>query len=52
MTVQIEHLTSEAYDVDDSTGIIDLIESIRIQNTGPAEAARALRKKLFVPIHL
>ncbi|KAI5300209.1 Translation machinery-associated protein 22, partial [Ascosphaera pollenicola] len=46
VTVQIENLTSEAYEVDDSTGIIDLIEAIRIQSSGPTEAARALRKKL------
>jgi hypothetical protein len=28
---------------------VDLIEVIRIQSSGPTEAARALRKKLYVP---
>jgi len=46
VSVQIEHLTSEQYDVDDSSGIVDLIEAIRLQSSGPAEASRALRKKL------
>ncbi|KAI5287980.1 putative actin patch assembly and actin polymerization protein [Ascosphaera aggregata] len=50
VTVQIDNLTSEAYEVDDSTGIVDLIEAIRIQSSGPTEAARALRKKLYVPV--
>lgn len=34
--------------IKDVTGIIDLIEVIRIQQSGPTEAARALRKKLYV----
>ena len=46
--MQIEQLTSEQYEVDDSSGIVDLIEVIRIQATGPSEASRALRKKLLV----
>lgn len=46
ITVQVERLTSEQYEEDDLSGIPDLIEVIRIQSTGPAEAARALRKKL------
>lgn len=46
VTVQIEHLTSEVYEVEDSSGIVDLIEVIRIQASGPPEASRALRKKL------
>ncbi|KAL1976280.1 hypothetical protein VTN31DRAFT_2562 [Thermomyces dupontii] len=46
VTVQIENLTSEHYDVEDSSGIVDLIEAIQIQATGPREASRALRKKL------
>ncbi|KAL1970055.1 hypothetical protein VTN77DRAFT_6460 [Rasamsonia byssochlamydoides] len=46
VTVQIERLTSEQYEIDDSSGIVDLIEVIRIQATGPSEASRALRKKL------
>lgn len=50
VTVQIEHLTSEQYEVDDSSGIIDLIEVIRIQASGPTEASRALRKKLYVDV--
>lgn len=48
VTVHIERLTSPEYEVDDLSGIIDLIEVIRIQDTGPTEAARALRKKLYV----
>ncbi|CAI6332207.1 unnamed protein product [Periconia digitata] len=46
VTVQIDRLTSEQYEEDDITGLIDLIEVIRIQQSGPTEAARALRKKL------
>ncbi|KAL4780438.1 hypothetical protein BJX76DRAFT_338070 [Aspergillus varians] len=46
VTVQIEVLTSEQYEVDDWSGIVDLVEAIRIQASGPTEAARALRKKL------
>ncbi|OKL55666.1 hypothetical protein UA08_08966 [Talaromyces atroroseus] len=46
VTVQIESLTSEQYEVDDSSGIVDLIEVVQIQATGPSEASRALRKKL------
>ncbi|EAS35969.3 VHS domain-containing protein [Coccidioides immitis RS] len=46
ITVQIDRLTSEQYDVDDSGGIVDLIEVIRLQSSGPQEASRALRKKL------
>ena len=49
MTVQIDRLTGEQYEEDDLSGIIDLIEVIRIQASGPTEAARALRKKLHVP---
>lgn len=48
MTVQVEVLTGDQYEVDDSSGIVDLIEAIRIQSTGPMEASRALRKKLLV----
>jgi LAS seventeen-binding protein 5 len=48
VTVQIEHLTSEQYEVDDSSGIVDLIEVVRMQASGPTEASRALRKKLSV----
>ncbi|CAI7570336.1 unnamed protein product [Penicillium glandicola] len=46
VTVQIEVLTSEQYEVEDSSGIVDLVEVIRIQASGPMEASRALRKKL------
>ncbi|KAL4953655.1 hypothetical protein BDW69DRAFT_164767 [Aspergillus filifer] len=46
VTVQIEVLTSEQYETEDWSGIVDLIEAIRIQSSGPTEAARALRKKL------
>lgn len=48
ITVQIDRLTSEQFEEDDLSGIIDLIEVIRIQASGPTEAARAIRKKLYV----
>ncbi|KAH6629162.1 hypothetical protein C7974DRAFT_393962 [Boeremia exigua] len=46
VTVQVDRLTSEQYEENDIGGVVDLIEVIRIQSTGPTEAARALRKKL------
>ncbi|KAJ5983832.1 hypothetical protein N7481_005931 [Penicillium waksmanii] len=46
VTVQIEVLTSEQYEVEDWSGIVDLVEVVRIQASGPTEASRALRKKL------
>lgn len=46
MTVAIENLTSEGYEEDDVSGIPDLVEAVKLQGTGPAEAARAIRKKL------
>ncbi|KAK9792087.1 hypothetical protein SCARD494_07135 [Seiridium cardinale] len=46
VTVAIERLTSEQYEEDDFSGIPDLVEVIKLQASGPAEAARALRKKL------
>ena len=46
ISVHVERLTSENYDEDDLAGIPDLIEVIRLQGSGPTEAARALRKKL------
>lgn len=46
MSVQIDRLTSEQYEEDDIAGVFDLVEVIRIQASGPTEAARALRKKL------
>lgn len=42
----MEQLTSEAYEEDDLSGIPDLVEVVKLQATGPAEAARAIRKKL------
>jgi hypothetical protein len=48
VTVHIDRLTSEDYEENDLSGIPDLVEVIRIQDTGPTEAARALRKKLCV----
>ena len=47
VTAQIERLTGEGYEVDDLSGIVDLIEVINLQNSGPTEAARAIRKKLY-----
>jgi hypothetical protein len=44
--VTIERLTSEAIPVDDLSGIPDLVEVVNLQDTGPTEAARAIRKKL------
>lgn len=46
MTVTIENLTGERYDEDDFSGIPELVEVIKLQATGPGEAARAIRKKL------
>ena len=46
VTVAVEQLTSEQFDEDDLSGIPDLVEAIKLQATGPAEAARAIRKKL------
>jgi len=46
VTVSIERLTSEQFEEDDLSGIPDLVEAIKLQSTGPTEAARAIRKKL------
>lgn len=46
ISVYVEQLTSESYDEDDLACIPDLIEVIKLQSSGPTEAARALRKKL------
>jgi hypothetical protein len=46
VTVTIETLTSESVPVDDLSGIPDLVEVINIQEAGPREASRAIRKKL------
>ncbi|KAF2732006.1 hypothetical protein EJ04DRAFT_497704 [Polyplosphaeria fusca] len=47
VTVQIDRLTSEQFEENDLGGLVDLIEVVRIQESGPTEAARALRKKLY-----
>ena len=46
VTVHIDRLTSENYESDDVSGIPDLVEVVRLQDSGPTEAARAIRKKL------
>ncbi|KAF8459422.1 hypothetical protein BGX38DRAFT_9638 [Terfezia claveryi] len=46
VTVQVDRLTSESYEENEVSGIPDLIESIRLQDSGPSEASRAIRKKL------
>ncbi|KAF2870306.1 hypothetical protein BDV95DRAFT_575498 [Massariosphaeria phaeospora] len=46
VTVQIDRLASEQYEENDLGGLVDLIEVVRIQDSGPTEAARAIRKKL------
>ncbi|PNS14958.1 Protein lsb5 [Sphaceloma murrayae] len=46
VSVQIDRMTGEQYEEDDLSGLIDLIEVVRIQASGPTEAARAIRKKL------
>ena len=46
ISVHVEQLTSETYDEDDLAGVPDLLEVVKLQNTGPTEVARALRKKL------
>ncbi|KAK3998302.1 hypothetical protein QBC44DRAFT_314179 [Cladorrhinum sp. PSN332] len=46
VTVTVERLTSESVPEDDLSGIPDLIEVINLQEAGPTEASRAIRKKL------
>ncbi|KAJ6781168.1 hypothetical protein PWT90_10939 [Aphanocladium album] len=46
VTVTIENLTAEDFAEDDLSGIVELIEAIKLQASGPTEAARAIRKKL------
>lgn len=46
ITVTIENLTSETYEEEDFSGIIELVDVIKLQSTGPSETARAIRKKL------
>ncbi|RDW85511.1 putative vhs-containing protein [Coleophoma crateriformis] len=46
VTVAVENLTGERFEEDDLSGIPDLVEAIKLQGSGPTEAARAIRKKL------
>ncbi|KAG6251418.1 hypothetical protein E4U23_000641 [Claviceps purpurea] len=46
VTVTIENLTAESCPLEDLSGVPDLVEVIKLQATGPIEAARAIRKKL------
>ena len=46
VTVSIENLTSESYEEEDLSGIPELVDVIKLQGSGPTEAARAIRKKL------
>lgn len=46
VTAIIENLTAEGHEEDDLSGIVELIEAIGLQGSGPTEAARAIRKKL------
>ncbi|OAA74386.1 enth/vhs [Akanthomyces lecanii RCEF 1005] len=46
VTATIENLTAEDFSEDDLSGIVELIEAIKLQASGPTEAARAIRKKL------
>lgn len=49
VTALIERLTKDEYDVEDTGDLPTLIEAIQLQrSTGPTEAARAIRKKLYV----
>jgi len=41
-------MTGGDYDEGDLSGLVDLIEVIQIQDSGPTEAARAIRKKLYI----
>ena len=50
ISVYIDRLASEEYEEDDLSGIPDLVEVIRIQSSGPTEAARSLRKKLYASL--
>lgn len=47
VTVQVDRLTGDQVAEDDDSGIPDLVEVIRLQTSGPTEAARAIRKKLY-----
>ncbi|KAK3349337.1 hypothetical protein B0T25DRAFT_239718 [Lasiosphaeria hispida] len=46
VTVTVERLTSEAIPENDLSGIPDLVEVVNLQDTGPSEFSRAIRKKL------
>ncbi|KAH7914765.1 hypothetical protein BJ138DRAFT_1177075 [Hygrophoropsis aurantiaca] len=46
ITDWVEILTSPAYDDEAYDGIPELVDSIGLQPTGPAEASRAIRKKI------
>ncbi|EIW64195.1 uncharacterized protein TRAVEDRAFT_55185 [Trametes versicolor FP-101664 SS1] len=46
ITEWVEILTSSSYEEEAYDGIPELVDSINIQATGPAEASRAVRKKL------
>lgn len=46
VTVTVERLTGEAFEEDDLSGLVDLVEVIKLQASGPTEASRAIRKKL------
>lgn len=46
VTVTVERLTDESLSENDLSGIPDLVEIVNLQETGPTEAARAIRKKL------
>ncbi|KAH7930500.1 hypothetical protein BV22DRAFT_1054598 [Leucogyrophana mollusca] len=46
ITDWVEILTSPAYDDEAYDGIPEIVDSIGLQPTGPAEASRALRKKI------
>jgi hypothetical protein len=46
VTVAIDSFTSEQFEEDDFSGIPELVDVIKLQVTGPTEAARAIRKKL------
>ncbi|ORY66925.1 hypothetical protein BCR35DRAFT_308360 [Leucosporidium creatinivorum] len=46
ITAFLDVLCIEKYEEDDYEGIPEMVEAINLQYTGPAEAARAIRKKL------
>ncbi|KAI8990560.1 hypothetical protein BD414DRAFT_438281 [Trametes punicea] len=46
ITEWVEILTSSSYEDEAYDGIPELVDSINIQATGPAEASRAIRKKI------